>query len=148
VEKNKEMMDCETMDCMECGIPFESMRPEELQEIKERFFLFVTKLEERMKAFAETAIPELAASHEADTNEFKDGYRREKSAALGQLDRVMRKAEIVVEEEIDCFACRTDESGVLSAYYQFTNECHARVRRLDALYHMYWDKMENIGKGV
>lgn len=110
-----------------------------MQETKERFFVFIGKLEEKLKEFAEASITELEALNKTDPDEFKRGYHRMKSAVLGQLDTIRKKATDVKEEKIDSFASY-DTSAV---YYQFRTECYERYEQLEKLHSHYRELIQN-----
>jgi len=78
---------------------------------------------------------------------------RQIRAIIGQLDSIKRKAETVMDEEIDCCSyCRDDENEVygkqereiLKTYYKFRNECHRRLERFSGLHYSYFEKIQAI----
>lgn len=110
-----------------------------MQETKERFFVFIGKLEEKLKEFAEASIAELEALNKTDPDEFKRGYHRMKSAVLGQLDSIRKKATDVKEEKIDGFA----SYDTSTAYYQLRTECYERYDQLEKLHSHYRELIQN-----
>ncbi len=110
-----------------------------MQETKERFFVFIGKLEGKLKEFAEASIAELEALNKTDPDEFKRGYHRMKSAVLGQLDSIRKKATDVKEEKIDGFA----SYDTSTAYYQFRTECYERYEQLEKLHSHYRQQIQN-----
>lgn len=113
-----------------------------MQETKERFFVFIGKLEEKLKEFAEASIAELEALNKTDPDEFKRGYHRMKSAVLGQLDSIRKKATDVKEEKIDRFASY-DDHHTSTAYYQLRTECYERYEQLEKLHSHYREQVQN-----
>jgi DNA-directed RNA polymerase subunit RPC12/RpoP len=105
-----------------------------MQEIKERFFVFIAKLEERMKEFAEASIVELESLNSNDPDEFKRGYHRMKAAVLGQLDSIRRKASEVKEEKIDAMDHGND--------HRFRMDCYDRYQQFEKLYEHYRSAVE------
>lgn len=112
----------------------------EMQQTKERFFVFIEKLEEKLKEFAEASIPELIEMNNTDTDEFKRSYHRMKAAVLGQLESIIKKARNTKEEKITYFPYSEKNSN---AYYQFRNDCYAKYQALDDLYDNYRNQIEN-----
>ena len=110
-----------------------------MQETKERFFIYISKLEDKLKEFAEASIPELIKLNNTDTDEFKREYLRMKSAVLGQLENILKKSREVQEEKITGFQYSEKDSF---AYYEFRNECYDRLRQLEDLHHQYQRKIE------
>jgi RNA polymerase-binding transcription factor DksA len=115
----------------------------EMQETKERFFVFIGKLEEKLKEFAAASIPELIEMNHTDTDEFKRGYLRLKSAVLGQLDSIREKASAVKEEKITYFPYASDTLEMSSAYIQFRNECYDRYSLLEDMCQEYRQRIED-----
>lgn len=109
-----------------------------MQETKERFFVFIGKLEEKLKEFADASITELEALSKSDPDEFKRGYHRMKSAVLGQLDSIRKKAMDVKEEKIDRAAFSLDGHN-----YQLRTECYERYEQLEKLYSRYRGLIQN-----
>lgn len=111
-----------------------------MQETKERFFLFIEKLEDKLTEFAEAAIPELTALNNTDTDEFKRKYHLVKSGVLGQLESIIKKAREVYEDKITYFPYPESKS---SAFYLFRNECQNRLSELEELDRAYRTKIED-----
>ncbi|TPD66995.1 hypothetical protein [Flavobacterium microcysteis] len=111
-----------------------------MKETKERFFLFIDKLEDKLREFAEASIPELEELNNNDTDEYKREYSSMKNAVLGQLESIMKKGREVQEEKITNFPYHENET---KAYYEFRNECYQRLHRLDEINAIYCEKIEN-----
>jgi uncharacterized Zn finger protein (UPF0148 family) len=114
----------------------------EMQETKERFFTFIGKLEDKLREFTAASIPELVELNNTDTDQFKRGYHRMKSAVLGQLDSIQKKALDVKEEKITCFPFPSDDHEISKIYHQFRNECYDRFFQLDELYSKCREEVE------
>ncbi len=112
-----------------------------MQETKERFFVFIGKLEDKMKEFAEASIPELIELNNAD-NDDRMSYSRLKAAVLGQLQSIMQKAQEVREEKITYYPFSNQNFEQLDQYYQFRNECYDRFNQLENLHRHYREKIE------
>lgn len=106
----------------------------EMQETKERFFVFISKLEDKLREFTASAIPELMELGKTDESEFKGSYLRMKAAVLGQLESIQKKAAEVKEEKITGFYLQEDNHETTKAYYAFRNDCYERYLQLDELY--------------
>jgi hypothetical protein len=111
-----------------------------MRETKERFFLFIDKLEDKLREFAEASIPELEELNRNDTDEYKREYSSMKSAVLGQLESIVKKAREVQEEKIAYFPYYENERD---AYYEFRNECYQKLHQLEELKAVYCEKIEN-----
>lgn len=114
----------------------------EMEEIRERFFVFIGKLEEKMKEFAEASLPELRELNDTDTDEYKRAYHRLKAAVLGQLDSMQKKAAEVKEEKITNFQLKSGDHALSSAYYTFRNQCYERYSQLDECRNYYRSQVE------
>jgi RNA polymerase-binding transcription factor DksA len=114
----------------------------EMEETRERFFVFIGKLEQKMKEFAEASLPELTELNNTDTDEYKRAYHRMKAAVLGQLDSIQKKALEVKEEKITNFRFTTNDHALSTAYYDFRNDCYDRYHQLDELKNHYRGQVE------
>ena len=115
----------------------------EMQETKERFFVFIGKLEDKLREFTAASIPELVELNNTDTDQFKRGYHRMKSAVLGQLDSIQKKALDVKEEKIAGFPLPSDDHEISKVYFEFRSECYDRFSQFDELYASCWQEVEN-----
>ncbi|MDR2146566.1 MAG: hypothetical protein LBE91_08940 [Tannerella sp.] len=115
----------------------------EMQEIKERFFVFIDKLEAKLREFAEASLPELEEMGRTDPDEYKGAYNRMKFAVLGQVESIMRKAREVRDEKVTNFAFSSGDFNMSKAYYSFRDECYEKFNELEALKDMYRDRIEN-----
>lgn len=115
---------------------------QEMQQTMERFFVFLEKLEAKMKEFSETAIPELIEIKATDSDEYKRGYHRMKAAVLGQFESIRKKADEVREEKIGCFDYENDETGFSKAYYNFREACYSRHEQFEKKYNTYTQQVE------
>ena len=111
----------------------------EMEETKNRYFAFVEKLEERMKQFADEALPELIEMNTTDSDESKRNYLSLKSAIEGQLKSILQKANEIMDEKVSYFREATNSNTLL---YDFRRECYNRLSVLDNLYHYYLTKIK------
>ncbi|ODS79459.1 MAG: hypothetical protein BGO42_15515 [Flavobacterium sp. 40-81] len=102
-----------------------------MQATQERFFIFISKLEGKLKEFTEASIPELITINNSDTGQFRREYLRMKSAVLGQMENIVKKAREVKEEKITYFPYDEDD---LVTYLEFRTECYDRFYQLEELY--------------
>lgn len=113
---------------------------EAMQATKERFFVFIEKLKEKLLEFAQAALSEFKDMDES--YEAEQSNHRMKAAVLGQLQSVLKKAEEVKEEKITYFPYSNHDWEVSKAYLQFRNECYDKSRELDSLCQVYSNKIE------
>lgn len=74
---------------------------DEMTGIEKRWFVFLDRLEERVKKFVEGAIPELRETYKNDTDVAKRGYGRLADSVEGQIESVRKKADKVYSKEIE-----------------------------------------------
>ncbi|WP_029903938.1 hypothetical protein [Prevotella sp. 10(H)] len=74
---------------------------DEMAGIEKRWFVFLDRLEERVKEFVEASIPELQEAYKNDTDAAKRTYGRLADSIEGQIESVRKKAEKVYEKEIE-----------------------------------------------
>lgn len=115
---------------------------QEMEEIKQRFFLFIGKLEEKLKVFAEEAIVALSELNAQDTDEYKREYDRMKMAVIGQLESIRKKANEVQTEKVTHFIYPAEDRELAIAYYDFRDACYERLALLDELAAQYLAKIE------
>ncbi len=72
----------------------------EMIETQERFFEFLSKLEEKIEELCTAAIPELKELQYSDTDLHKRNFARMQAAILGQLDNIREKAYEVRREKV------------------------------------------------
>lgn len=111
-----------------------------MKDTQERFFLFIDKLEDKLREFAEASIPELEELNRNDTDEYKREYFSMKNAVLGQFESIMKKAREVQEEKIIDFPYYENERNT---YYEFRNACYQRLNQLSELNAAYCQQVEN-----
>jgi len=110
---------------------------QEMNETKDRFFVFLDNLETKLIEFAEASLPELADLGNADTDEYKRAYHRMKAAVIGQIESIRKKASDVKEEKILPF------QGSSDSYYKFREACYERYHKLEEQCNLYREKVEN-----
>lgn len=111
-----------------------------MKETQERFFIFIEKLKEKLREFAEASIPELIEMNNTDTDDYKRSYYRMQAAVFGQLESIIKKAREIKEEKIAYFPSNENNRN---AYYQFQTECYAKYQELENLYNIYRNQVEN-----
>jgi len=74
---------------------------DEMAGIDKRWFVFLDRLEERVKEFVEASIPELQETYKNDTDAAKRGYMRLADSVEGQIESVRKKADKVYGREIE-----------------------------------------------
>lgn len=114
-----------------------------MQQTKERFFVFIEKLEVKLKEFTDAAVPELAALGNEDAEGDDRAYYRMKSAILGQIDGIRKKAMQAQEEKITNFPYSYSSYEIQKAYYDFRNICYERSGQLEELCSLCRDRIEN-----
>ncbi|MFV0332251.1 MAG: hypothetical protein ACK5KL_20865 [Dysgonomonas sp.] len=73
---------------------------DEMSSIEKRWFVFLDRLEERVKEFVEASIPELKETYKNDTDAAKRNYQRLADSIEGQINSVRRKADKVFEHDV------------------------------------------------
>lgn len=74
---------------------------DEMAGIEKRWFVFLDRLEERVKEFVEASIPELQEAYKNDTDIAKRTYGRLADSVEGQIESVRKKADKVFSTEIE-----------------------------------------------
>lgn len=115
------------------------------QENKERIFIFLDKLEAKMKELCDAAIPELIETHKSDEDIYKRTYGRLVAGINGQLENIRKKAYDTYEEKINGFYQDIrEEVSVLSPHYallsSFRDDCSTRYHKQFEEKYQYWTK--------
>jgi len=74
---------------------------DEMAGIEKRWFVFLDRLEERVKEFVEASIPELKETYKNDTDIAKRNYQRLADSVEGQIESVRKKADKVYDKQIE-----------------------------------------------
>ena len=116
-----------------------------LSETKNRWFVFLDKLEAKMQELCEAAIPELKEMFSCDEDVFKRKYHQICSGIKGQLGNIRQKANETYEEKVSDFVeCQKQrfsfDSLESDCIYEFRNECAQRQEEFDEKYN-YWNDM-------
>ncbi|MBC5836834.1 hypothetical protein [Flavobacterium muglaense] len=114
---------------------------DEVHTTKDRFFVFLQKLEIRLKEFAEEALPELTDLNKNDPDGNKLGFYRMKSSVEGQLDSIVQKARDVFEEKKNYFEGKIEHEH-RSLYYDFRNQCLDGLQKLEITRNYYKNQIE------
>ncbi len=110
---------------------------QEMNETKDRFFVFIDKLETKLIEFAEASLSELTELASADTDEYKRGYHRMKAAVIGQINSIRKKAYDIKEEKVLPF------QGSSDSFYKFREACYDKYNKLEERCNHYLEKVEN-----
>jgi hypothetical protein len=100
----------------------EQEAPEWLQQVhenKERFFAFLTKLEQKMDELGEASLPELKAAFNEETdNVYNAAYDRMLAGVKGQFENMRQKAYDVNEEKVIDFERECNDSIEFDSPYR------------------------------
>ena len=89
----------------------------DMASIEKRWFVFLDKLETRVKEFVEASIPELRETYKNDTDVAKRGYQRLADSVEGQIESVRKKADKVYCREIEDYY-----EGLISYFIESEDE--------------------------
>lgn len=123
----------------------------ELNDNRERWFVFLDKLEAKMQELCEAAIPELETMFAQDDDLYKRTYGRMLSGIQGQLSQVREKARAVQEEKVYGFyATLSHRISVLSPQHGLLEEyraaCNDRFENgFETAYHRWRERLETTG---
>jgi RNA polymerase-binding transcription factor DksA len=117
-----------------------------IKENQERFFVFIDKLEDKMKELCEAAIPELKTTFETDEDLYKRAYGRLLSGIKGQLENIRKKVYDVYDEKvIDVMQDLKSSVSISSPYhdqlYDFRNACSDKNNAFDEKYRTWLDAL-------
>jgi hypothetical protein len=125
----------------------------EAGETRDRWFVFLDKLEQKIQALCEEAIPVLEETLRTDGDLYKREFGRLQSGILGQLNNIREKAYQTNQEKVlDTFGHLTriasSNSSFYHAIYDLKIECSDRYHKtFDEKYHFWSDKIRNIKEG-
>lgn len=108
----------------------------EIEDTQKRFFVFIEKLETRIKEFATASIPELVALNNDETDNYKQSFYRMKAAVDGQFDTIRKKASEVFDEKVSYYN-DTSSKERRDLFYAFRNDCRERLTAFEDLYDNY-----------
>lgn len=114
----------------------------QMQDTQARFIIFIDKLKERLEEFAKASIPELVEMNAATDDDDKMSFHRMKSAVLGQLEGIRKKAREVQKEKVSDFYFDARSVELTKAYYQFRTICYSKTEELEELYNYHKAKIE------
>ncbi|MBC9934292.1 hypothetical protein [Chitinophaga qingshengii] len=114
----------------------------EMQDTQQRFVTFVDKLEIKLKEFAEASLPELTEMNDNDEDAYKQTYHRMKSAVLGQVDSIRKKAYDVLEEKVMLYQVPWEDAALRQQFMDMRNTCQERYTQLEDLIQYYREKIE------
>lgn len=115
----------------------------ELEDTQNRFFVFIEKLETRLKEFAESSIPELKDLHENDPDNYKQSFHRMKSAVDGQLETMYKKADEIFDQKVSYYrnSVSRDQRVIFN---DFRNDCRERLQIFQNLYIDYKNQIDAV----
>jgi hypothetical protein len=118
----------------------------QIDERRERWFVFIDKLNTRAEELYLAAIPELNALKASDSDPNKSTYHKVLSGVCGQLDLMRSKAYDTHDKEIlDFYYCMKNEITALhplSSYLtDFRNDCYDRFTEFEQSIHAKCDKL-------
>ncbi|WP_343703781.1 hypothetical protein [Chitinophaga sp.] len=108
------------------------MMNEVMQQTKERWFVFLEKLEVRMEEMCTAAVPELKKVFEEDTDPYKRTHGRLLAGLLGQLNQIRAKATEVKEQQIIGLLYTTGHTA-----FAFQEACYNRHYQFEEKVHYY-----------
>lgn len=122
----------------------------QMNEIRERWFVFLEKLEARMNELGEASIDSLKQAYEEDTDQYKRTAGRMLSGIKGQYQQMRQKANDVCGEKVDPFYDAMDDqvefgSRSYDLLQEFRDACRERHSRFEDLYSEW---MERLGSAM
>ncbi|UIR55070.1 hypothetical protein LZQ00_12350 [Sphingobacterium sp. SRCM116780] len=112
----------------------------DMQDTQQRFLVFVDKLKTKLQEFAEASIPELREMNANKDDE--DSYHRMRSAVLGQVESIRKKAYDVLEEKISNYTFPLNDPDLRDQYYEMRRICRDAYNGLDELVQHYRREIE------
>lgn len=118
-----------------------------LEESKERWFIFLDKLEIKIEELCTSAIPELKELMATDEDVYKRTFGRVYSGVNGQLENIRKKARETLEEKIlGIYDNIKFDVSVQHPYYNnlsdFRSVCHDRHNNFEKKYQYWNDQLE------
>jgi hypothetical protein len=110
---------------------------EEIEDTQNRFFIFIEKLENRIKEFATDSIPELTALNNDKTDNYRQSFYRMKAAVDGQFVTIRKKASEVFDDKVSYYKDTTTSKEQRDLFYAFRNDCRERITAFEDLYDNY-----------
>ncbi len=104
-----------------------------LTDFQNRFFAFLSKLEERMNSFTNESVATLSTLYHEDESDHHQGYHRLKSAVLTQLASIQKKADDTLQEKIN----ELDDDGPWeskASFYTLRSNCSDRLQQFQERY--------------
>jgi len=119
----------------------------EMNEIRQRWFVFLEKLETRMDELGEAALPDLREAFNQADDPYKQLHSRMLSGIKGQLEQMRDKARKTEEEKIDAFYDRwEDDVDFGGAWHdqlsQFRDDTGDRFRRFEERIESWRQKLD------
>ncbi|MEC5145614.1 hypothetical protein [Chitinophaga sp. 212800010-3] len=114
----------------------------EMRDTQQRFVTFVDKLKARLEEFGEASISELQEMNNNDDDAYKQAYHRMKSAVLGQVESIRKKAHDVMEEKIINYEYPRHDAALSKLFYDMRSVCYDRYNDLDELVQRYRESID------
>jgi len=125
------------------GDPVPAPWTQQIRETQERWFTFLQKLEERVEALCQAAIPELKAMRNSTDTVYEANIYQVWSGVRGQINQVRDKARQTEEEKIRPFYRQLDHAGIVyTVALQFSETCSERYRRFEDFCHTWEGQLE------
>ena len=120
---------------------------EEMSENKERWFVFLDKLENRMDELGTAAVPELIEAYNSKNDPYHQAWYTMSSGIKGQYKSIMDKVRAVKEEKInDFFNYHINQVKFDGKYrtllYNFREDCLKRENVFEDKYHLWQEKID------
>lgn len=113
------------------------------EETEARFSVFIDKLKTRLQEFAEESLPELKAMGLEDPEDESGAFHRMRTAVLGQIEDIRKKASAVYEDAVISFDFHSNEGDLFMEFYAFRDRCCKKHEELGSLIRHYRDAVEN-----
>lgn len=121
-----------------------------MNDNRNRWFVFLDKMEEKMNELGEASIPELKEAYAQESGPIKNVHWRMLNGLIGQYRQMLEKARTVEEEKIhDFYEQVSDEIEFGGRYYelleQFRSDCADRFNRFEKLEHDWIARLQATG---
>lgn len=123
----------------------------EMEENRQRWFVFIEKLEARMDELCTAALPELRQVMAEDEDPYKRTFLRMQAGIRGQLDNIREKIREVGEEKVsDFFNDHIDEAWEADdqrhRLYEFRSACVDREEAFEKRHSAWLKQLEKVAQ--
>ncbi|MBO9592782.1 MAG: hypothetical protein J7599_07720 [Niabella sp.] len=127
----------------EAGEPVAPEWAQQIRETQNRWFSFLQKLEERVAALCQAAIPELKAMRNSTDAVYEANIGQVWSGIRGQINQVQEKARQTEEQKIRPFYRQLEHAGLsYTVALQFMEACSERYRRFEDCCYSWQEQLE------